>query len=123
MNITAFLKTPEADKLSKMYDDFIGSTETWDASQWRSSCVRYAIVTTAIELFLDEDYNRLNIRDNATAQEIWDGVLSWYHHNAYAAEILAVEDDCWIQFESAFEDVIAHDDDGDDEEDEEDEGE
>ena len=112
MNITEFLKTPEANRLREMVDNFKNEAEHWTPEEWKSRCLRYALYSEAFDIFFDPNENALDIPGNLTAEDIWGCVEYWYHHSEFCGELFTT-DGRYAAFEAAFDfsDYIAEDED------------
>lgn len=103
MTIKGFKRSKEGKALVQLLKNYKDEADKWTSGEWKSRCVEYAVITSAIELFLDEEYNSLTIPKTATGQSVWDSAQWWWRHNDYANEILGYEDSRWSAFENAFE--------------------
>lgn len=103
MTIRGFKRSKEGKALLRMLKNYNDEADKWTAGEWKSRCVEYAVIINAIELFLDVDYNTLDIPNTATAQSVWDSAQWWWRQNEYATEILGSGDARWSAFENAFE--------------------
>lgn len=103
MTIMGFKRSKEGKALLRMLKNYNDEADKWTASDWKSRCVEYAVITTAFDLFFDNEYNVLDIPKAATAESVWHSVQWWWRHNDYATEILGYEDSRWCAFENAFE--------------------